>query len=49
MLRSAQLQAEVDRINMLQEFTMGHHARLGAASQVNTLSAGVMQMVMDYV
>jgi ankyrin repeat protein len=49
MLRYALLQAEVHRRNMVESFTMGYHKRLGSDSQVNKLSAAIMQMVMDRV
>jgi len=48
-LRDALLQAEVDRINLKESFSMGYHKRVGVDSQVNKLSAGMLQMVMDFI
>jgi ankyrin repeat protein len=49
MLRSALLRAEGARRGLLEAFTLGHHARLGAASRILPLSTEMVQMIMDRV
>jgi ankyrin repeat protein len=49
MLRAALLHAEEARRATLEAFTMGQHARLGAASRILPLAPEVVQMIMDRV
>jgi ankyrin repeat protein len=48
-LRSAMETAQEERRSKLRAFTMGHHARLGAASHISALDPEVIQMIMDRV
>ena len=47
MLRAALLRAEGARRGLLEAFTLGHHARLGAASCIRALAPDVVQMILD--
>jgi hypothetical protein len=48
-LRDALVHAEQSRRVILEEFTMGYHARVGAASHIVALTPDVMQMIINAV